>query len=131
MCEKEPVQLLRVEQSRTQSVGGVKGKTDRKRTPPPRGAILTSCLVSLEDSELHLVQNWPPIGSGLTSRSQHCSQPPDASTILKHLLPKALYIQSKGGVCTYTRMHTRVTARAKPKNRVNASLREGSLHVMP
>lgn len=72
-----------------------------------------------------------PLYPVVTSRSQHCSQPPDASTILRYLLTQVLYIQSKDGVCAYTRMHTRVTACAKPKNRVNASLREGSLHVMP
>lgn len=115
-CEKEPVQLL---------LGGAErdaeGKTDRKR--PAWGAVLTSCLVSLEDLELRLVQNWPPFWSGLTSRSQHCSQSLDASTILRHLLTKGqntggcltLYVQSKDGVCAHTCMHTRVTTCAKPK----------------
>lgn len=52
------------------------------------GAILASCLVSLEDKGLCLVHNWPRLWSDVTSGSQHHSQPPDASTVLGHLLTK-------------------------------------------
>lgn len=37
----------------------------------------------------------------------------------------ALYTQSEDGVCPCTRMHTCVTAHAKPKGKVKAGLLEG------
>lgn len=51
-----------------------------------KGTVLASCLVSLEDRGLYLVQNWPPFPSDVTSGSQHRSQFPDASAVLGHLL---------------------------------------------